>query len=178
MAGCQVSSSLRVLPSALAARFSVARMTLSLSGSSRRCDRAMSVEKRRSSCTAASNPGVSSVPHRAGCSATVPSTFAHVPHLTGHANCHEKPVIIGAPSRIRTCGLCLRRATLYPAELWVLLGSVIPHKRGGGKWFDRKTHAARRPVRASDRNPRREISPPDFSTDFSPDFRYISATAN
>jgi hypothetical protein len=25
----------------------------------------------------------------------------------------------GAPSTIRTCGLCLRRATLYPAELWV-----------------------------------------------------------
>src|SRR5579863_10088747 len=23
----------------------------------------------------------------------------------------------GAPDRIRTCGLCLRRATLYPAEL-------------------------------------------------------------
>ena len=26
----------------------------------------------------------------------------------------------GAPDRIRTCGLCLRRATLYPAELRVL----------------------------------------------------------
>src|SRR4051812_49603304 len=25
----------------------------------------------------------------------------------------------GAPDRIRTCGLCLRRATLYPAELRV-----------------------------------------------------------
>ena len=25
----------------------------------------------------------------------------------------------GAPSTIRTCDLCLRRATLYPAELWV-----------------------------------------------------------
>jgi hypothetical protein len=25
--------------------------------------------------------------------------------------------LIGAPDRIRTCGLCLRRATLYPAEL-------------------------------------------------------------
>ena len=25
----------------------------------------------------------------------------------------------GAPSRIRTCDLCLRRAALYPAELWV-----------------------------------------------------------
>src|SRR5271163_4286565 len=28
-------------------------------------------------------------------------------------------VLIGAPDRIRTCGLCLRRATLYPAELRV-----------------------------------------------------------
>ena len=27
--------------------------------------------------------------------------------------------IIGAPDRIRTCDLCLRRAALYPAELWV-----------------------------------------------------------
>ena len=25
----------------------------------------------------------------------------------------------GAPKRIRTSGLCLRRAALYPAELWV-----------------------------------------------------------
>ncbi len=29
-------------------------------------------------------------------------------------------VIDGAPDRIRTCGLCLRRAALYPAELRVL----------------------------------------------------------
>ena len=28
----------------------------------------------------------------------------------------------GAPDRIRTCGLCLRRAALYPAELRVHLG--------------------------------------------------------
>src|SRR5512139_4352120 len=28
----------------------------------------------------------------------------------------------GAPKRIRTSGLCLRRATLYPAELWVRSG--------------------------------------------------------
>ena len=27
--------------------------------------------------------------------------------------------ISGAPDRIRTCGLCLRRAALYPAELRV-----------------------------------------------------------
>ena len=29
---------------------------------------------------------------------------------------------IGAPSRIRTYDLCLRRAALYPAELWVQAG--------------------------------------------------------
>ena len=32
----------------------------------------------------------------------------------------ERSMKYGAPSRIRTCGLCLRRAALYPAELWVL----------------------------------------------------------
>lgn len=30
----------------------------------------------------------------------------------------------GAPSRIRTCDLCLRRALLYPAELWKHLEQV------------------------------------------------------
>lgn len=31
---------------------------------------------------------------------------------------------IGAPDRIRTCDLCLRRAALYPAELRVLPGET------------------------------------------------------
>ena len=31
----------------------------------------------------------------------------------------EKPLENGAPDTIRTCGLCLRRAALYPAELRV-----------------------------------------------------------
>ena len=30
--------------------------------------------------------------------------------------------VIGAPDTIRTCDLCLRRATLYPAELRVPVG--------------------------------------------------------
>jgi hypothetical protein len=30
-------------------------------------------------------------------------------------------LLVGAPDRIRTCDLCLRRATLYPAELRVHL---------------------------------------------------------
>jgi hypothetical protein len=30
----------------------------------------------------------------------------------------------GAPDTIRTCDLCLRRATLYPAELRVLRGFI------------------------------------------------------
>ena len=30
----------------------------------------------------------------------------------------------GAPDTIRTCDLCLRRATLYPAELRVLAGFI------------------------------------------------------
>jgi hypothetical protein len=33
---------------------------------------------------------------------------------------------IGAPSRIRTCDLCLRRAALYPAELRVLMRALYP----------------------------------------------------
>ncbi len=38
---------------------------------------------------------------------------------SGGSGRRECPVLfgIGAPDRIRTCGLCLRRATLYPAEL-------------------------------------------------------------
>ena len=39
------------------------------------------------------------------------------------ANYLEK---IGAPNKIRTCGLCLRRAALYPAELWMHLCSSRP----------------------------------------------------
>jgi hypothetical protein len=31
----------------------------------------------------------------------------------------EMPIKYGAPDTIRTCDLCLRRATLYPAELRV-----------------------------------------------------------
>ena len=50
----------------------------------------------------------------------------------------------GAPSTIRTCDLCLRRAALYPAELWVLLlcadtseslgPTQMPGCLGGLKW--------------------------------------------
>jgi hypothetical protein len=38
---------------------------------------------------------------------------------TGRAIFIKKPRKAGAPNRIRTCDLCLRRAALYPAELWV-----------------------------------------------------------
>jgi hypothetical protein len=34
--------------------------------------------------------------------------------------------LIGAPDKIRTCDLCLRRATLYPAELRALRLSHYP----------------------------------------------------
>ena len=46
---------------------------------------------------------------------------------------------IGAPNWIRTSDLCLRRATLYPAELWVrlvrnsLVDGAIQHLSGQGK---------------------------------------------
>src|SRR4051794_32491521 len=35
------------------------------------------------------------------------------------AEIHDVPDFAGAPDTIRTCDLCLRRATLYPAELRV-----------------------------------------------------------
>ena len=35
------------------------------------------------------------------------------------------PCFFGAPDRIRTCDLCLRRAALYPAELRVRLMRAI-----------------------------------------------------
>jgi hypothetical protein len=33
--------------------------------------------------------------------------------------------VYGAPDRIRTCGLCLRRAALYPAELQVPVSAIL-----------------------------------------------------
>ena len=46
-----------------------------------------------------------------------------ISHLVG--NTHGEN---GAPDRIRTCGLCLRRATLYPAELRVRRALVKAHQ--------------------------------------------------
>jgi hypothetical protein len=37
----------------------------------------------------------------------------------------DKLDFIGAPDRIRTCDLCLRRATLYPTELRVLVQPTL-----------------------------------------------------
>ena len=39
--------------------------------------------------------------------------------------------VSGAPDTIRTCDLCLRRATLYPAELRVLAVDVADPAGGG-----------------------------------------------
>ena len=54
----------------------------------------------------------------------------------------------GAPDRIRTCDLCLRRAALYPAELRVrAAGTGSPHRPGpqdGGTGADYIAEAARR----------------------------------
>jgi hypothetical protein len=36
--------------------------------------------------------------------------------------------VFGAPDTIRTCDLCLRRATLYPAELRVLGHRYLPEQ--------------------------------------------------
>src|SRR5205085_5820654 len=40
----------------------------------------------------------------------------------------------GAPDRIRTCGLCLRRAALYPAELRVRAEEAL--SKGGGRGLE------------------------------------------
>ena len=45
----------------------------------------------------------------------------------------------GAPKRIRTSDLCLRRAALYPAELWVPWpgnGRLAKARRGGQTYID------------------------------------------
>jgi hypothetical protein len=48
----------------------------------------------------------------------------------------------GAPDTIRTCDLCLRRATLYPAELRVRCGSFSRLAGGGQRpsrsWLGRR----------------------------------------
>lgn len=44
-----------------------------------------------------------------------------------------KPETYGAPDRIRTCDLCLRRAALYPAELRV--------RRAGGDRLASQPHS-------------------------------------
>src|ERR1700694_4020814 len=57
----------------------------------------------------------------------------------------------GAPDTIRTCDLCLRRATLYPAELRVRGGSFSrlprcgqrPERAGGGGSKARKAKVTR-----------------------------------
>jgi hypothetical protein len=48
----------------------------------------------------------------------------HAPELK-EASCDKILCKNGAPKRIRTSGLCLRRAALYPAELWVRAPIVI-----------------------------------------------------
>src|SRR5690606_8539848 len=69
----------------------------------------------------------------------------------------EKPPFLrnGAPDRIRTCDLCLRRAALYPAELrvrWRALskaGSAPPALVGRAvDWLERAETAACSPTNA------------------------------
>ncbi len=46
---------------------------------------------------------------------------------------------IGAPDKIRTCDLCLRRATLYPAELRVPEFPLVTHTGSESQVAKRKT---------------------------------------
>jgi hypothetical protein len=47
--------------------------------------------------------------------------LSFVPEHSGNEQADQHFESNGAPDRIRTCDLCLRRAALYPAELRVLL---------------------------------------------------------
>jgi hypothetical protein len=51
--------------------------------------------------------------------ASLKSSFRHACNATRQRT--DNTTINGAPDRIRTCDLCLRRATLYPTELRVLV---------------------------------------------------------
>ena len=51
--------------------------------------------------------------------AVEPMTFKGNFNIKSDSQIFDFQEKFGAPSTIRTCGLCLRRATLYPAELWV-----------------------------------------------------------
>ena len=44
-------------------------------------------------------------------------TVTYVPGMKCYPCARNGPLVIGAPDRIRTCDLRLRRPTLYPAEL-------------------------------------------------------------
>src|ERR1044072_1576578 len=58
------------------------------------------------------------------------------------------PTSINAPGRIRTCGLRLRRAALYPAELRALVDQLIRHRTrrtlrvGSRPWTSRSPFSA------------------------------------
>jgi hypothetical protein len=66
-------------------------------------------------------------PHRNSVPRVLPSGIVPGSHEQKNpaAECLRGLSGFSAPDRIRTCGLCLRRATLYPAELRA-------HKRSGG----------------------------------------------
>lgn len=74
----------------------------------------------------------------------------HVAASSGNRQVLECPVLYrsGAPDTIRTCDLCLRRATLYPAELRVLVEFHLADWRGAGNRFS--PHRAR-PIFAGQR---------------------------
>src|SRR5206468_1275907 len=67
----------------------------------------------------------------------------------GRANCKELRTTwvgeqAGAPERIRTCDLCLRRAALYPAELRVPFACIA--RRHGAPQTTRRRRNRERPV--------------------------------
>ena len=57
------------------------------------------------------------------------ASFLEFRRLLGALDCRSE--IFGAPDRIRTCDLCLRRAALYPAELRVRM--TLPRTMPGSQ---------------------------------------------
>src|SRR5438477_10955446 len=71
--------------------------------------------------------------HKRGSDSSRPATtIACLWLLSGRRGELRRKLAIGAPDTIRTCDLCLRRATLYPAELRVRLPPHLADWLGRG----------------------------------------------
>jgi hypothetical protein len=79
----------------------------------------------------------------------------HAPRTSSAGRCQELPAParscrkVGTPDRIRTCGLRLRRPSLYPAELRARSGGGFYQRRRGASQCRRRSASASSPYAAS-----------------------------